>query len=82
MFVGLLASSPCLLNHAFSAECDGSLASSDVRKETGSKKRGREPGSATSSKACREKLRRDKLNDKYAILFTLCFLLISRGCLV
>ncbi|KAJ0765702.1 putative transcription factor bHLH family [Helianthus annuus] len=51
-----------------SAECDGSLASSDVRKETGSKKRGREPGSATSSKACREKLRRDKLNDKFVEL--------------
>ncbi|KAI7737697.1 hypothetical protein M8C21_011869 [Ambrosia artemisiifolia] len=52
-----------------SLECDGSLASSDGRKESGSKKRGRaEPGGGTSSKACREKLRRDKLNDKFVEL--------------
>nr|AGN74843.1 bHLH1 [Chrysanthemum x morifolium] len=52
-----------------SAEQDGSLADSDGRKQTGSKKRGRaEPSSGTSSKACREKLRRDKLNDKFVEL--------------
>ncbi|KAK1435648.1 hypothetical protein QVD17_01414 [Tagetes erecta] len=52
-----------------SVECDGSLADSDGRKETGSKKRGRaEPCGGTSSKACREKLRRDKLNDKFVEL--------------
>ncbi|KAM7267969.1 hypothetical protein ACFE04_010135 [Oxalis oulophora] len=51
-----------------SVEIDGSLGDSDGVnvKESGSKKRGRsESCSATSSKACREKLRRDRLNDKY-----------------
>ncbi|XP_010062961.1 transcription factor ILR3 isoform X1 [Eucalyptus grandis] len=50
----------------FSAEIDGSLGDSDGVKENGSKKRVRsESCSASSSKACREKLRRDRLNDKF-----------------
>ncbi|XP_057457131.1 transcription factor ILR3-like [Lotus japonicus] len=50
-------------------EIDGSLGDSDSLKEPGSKKRVRsESCSATSSKACREKLRRDKLNDKFVEL--------------
>ncbi|KAK4850991.1 hypothetical protein QYF36_011583 [Acer negundo] len=49
-----------------SAEIDASLGDSDGFKETGSKKRVRtESCSGTSSKACREKLRRDRLNDKF-----------------
>lgn len=49
-----------------SAEIDGSLGDSDSLKESGSKKRVRsESCAATSSKACREKLRRDRLNDKF-----------------
>ncbi|GKD98761.1 transcription factor ILR3-like protein [Tanacetum coccineum] len=62
----------CLLNFSESAEQNGSIADSDGRKETGSKKRGRtevtEPCSGASSKACREKCRRDKLNDKFSEL--------------
>ncbi|KAK0600390.1 hypothetical protein LWI29_014490 [Acer saccharum] len=51
---------------AVSAEIDASLGDSDGFKETGSKKRVRsESCSGTSSKACREKLRRDRLNDKF-----------------
>ncbi|XP_057472736.1 transcription factor ILR3-like [Actinidia eriantha] len=47
-------------------EIDGSFGDSDSHKETGSKKRARpESCGASSSKACREKLRRDKLNDKF-----------------
>ncbi|KAJ1441916.1 Myc-type, basic helix-loop-helix [Sesbania bispinosa] len=50
-------------------EADGSLGDSDGVKESGSKKRVRsESGAASSSKACREKLRRDKLNDKFVEL--------------
>ncbi|KAM7498815.1 hypothetical protein LguiA_023229 [Lonicera macranthoides] len=49
-----------------SAEIDGSFGDSDAQKETGSKKRVRsESCNASSSKACREKLRRDRLNDKF-----------------
>lgn len=52
-----------------SPELDGSFGDSDGShgtKETGSKKRPRaESCTSTSSKACREKLRRDKLNDKF-----------------
>ncbi|KAJ0267100.1 Transcription factor ILR3 [Hirschfeldia incana] len=46
---------------------DGSSAgNSEATKEPGSKKRARcESSSATSSKACREKQRRDRLNDKF-----------------
>ncbi|XP_057506251.1 transcription factor ILR3-like [Actinidia eriantha] len=43
-----------------------SFGDSDSYKETGSKKRARpESCGASSSKACREKLRRDRLNDKF-----------------
>ncbi|KAM0063455.1 putative transcription factor bHLH family [Helianthus debilis subsp. tardiflorus] len=48
---------------------DGSIVDSDGHNESRSKKRGRaESCSGTSSKACREKLRRDKLNDKFVEL--------------
>ncbi|XP_022139711.1 transcription factor ILR3-like [Momordica charantia] len=47
-------------------EIDGSLAEPDGRLESGSKKRVRSDSfSASSSKACREKLRRDRLNDRF-----------------
>ncbi|KAK7290811.1 hypothetical protein RIF29_05523 [Crotalaria pallida] len=50
-------------------EIDGSLGDSDCLKEPGSKKRGRSDSCApSSSKACREKLRRDRLNDKFGEL--------------
>ncbi|THG18928.1 hypothetical protein TEA_007809 [Camellia sinensis var. sinensis] len=51
-------------------EIDGSFGDSDSRKETGSKKRPRPElcGASSSSKACREKLRRDRLNDKFVEL--------------
>ncbi|KAL3645468.1 Transcription factor ilr3 [Castilleja foliolosa] len=51
-------------------EIDGSLGESDVPKKTGLKKRTRiEPCAApSSSKACREKQRRDRLNDKFVEL--------------
>ncbi|CAN4104081.1 unnamed protein product [Withania somnifera] len=49
-----------------SSEIDGSIGESDYPKGSGSKKRARvESCAPTSSKACREKLRRDKLNDKF-----------------
>ncbi|XP_057950198.1 transcription factor ILR3 [Malania oleifera] len=49
-----------------SVEIDGSFGDSDGPKDGGSKKRVRsESCGASSSKACREKLRRDKLNDKF-----------------
>lgn len=52
-----------------SAEIDGSLGDSDGQKDTGSKKRARtESCAASSSKACREKQRRDRLNDKFVEL--------------
>ncbi|GMP52642.1 hypothetical protein CsSME_00018371 [Camellia sinensis var. sinensis] len=51
-------------------EIDGSFGDSDSRKEAGSKKRPRPEscGASSSSKACREKLRRDRLNDKFVEL--------------
>ncbi|KAF5730591.1 transcription factor ILR3-like [Tripterygium wilfordii] len=50
-------------------EIDGSFGDADVHKEPNSKKRGRsESCAASSSKACREKLRRDRLNDKFVEL--------------
>ncbi|XVF34092.1 hypothetical protein REPUB_Repub18cG0027500 [Reevesia pubescens] len=53
-------------SNVVSVEIDGSLGDSDGLKESGSKKRVRsESCNATSSKACREKLRRDRLNDKF-----------------
>lgn len=49
-----------------SVEIDGALGDSDSPKETGTKKRLRsESCGPSSSKACREKLRRDRLNDKF-----------------
>ncbi|KAL2466869.1 Transcription factor ILR3 [Abeliophyllum distichum] len=49
-----------------SVEVDGSFGESDVARETGSKKRARTGSCApSSSKACREKKRRDRLNDKF-----------------
>ncbi|KAG6387394.1 hypothetical protein SASPL_152581 [Salvia splendens] len=49
-----------------SVEIDGSFGESDSLKETGSKKRARtETCVVSSSKACREKQRRDRLNDKF-----------------
>ncbi|RDX72117.1 Transcription factor ILR3 [Mucuna pruriens] len=50
-------------------DIDGSLGDSDGLKESGSKKRVRSESCAvSSSKACREKLRRDRLNDKFVEL--------------
>ncbi|KAE8703194.1 Transcription factor ILR3 [Hibiscus syriacus] len=47
-------------------ENDGSFGDADGLKESGSKKRVRsESCNSSSSKACREKLRRDRLNDKF-----------------
>lgn len=49
-----------------SLDLDSSIVDSDGHNDSRSKKRGRsESCSGTSSKACREKLRRDKLNDKF-----------------
>ncbi|KAJ4726154.1 transcription factor ILR3-like [Melia azedarach] len=49
-----------------SAEIDSAYGDSDGLKEAGSKKRVRsESCGSSSSKACREKLRRDRLNDKF-----------------
>nr|VDD32060.1 unnamed protein product [Brassica oleracea] len=48
---------------------DGSAGNSEATKEPVSKKRARcDSSSATSSKACREKQRRDRLNDKFTEL--------------
>lgn len=47
-------------------EIDGTFGDSEGPKENSSKKRGRsEVCGPSSSKACREKLRRDRLNDKF-----------------
>ncbi|KAL6553952.1 Transcription factor ilr3 [Orobanche minor] len=47
-------------------EIDGLLGESALQKETGSRKRTRtEPCAPSRSKACREKQRRDRLNDKF-----------------
>ncbi|CAH2036377.1 unnamed protein product [Thlaspi arvense] len=53
-----------------SVEVDGFLCDSDVIKEPGSRKRIKSEScaGATSSKACREKQRRDRLNDKFTEL--------------
>lgn len=49
-----------------SVEIEGSFGDSEGIKEPSTKKRGRsESCSGSSSKACREKLRRDRLNDKF-----------------
>ncbi|GLT72534.1 hypothetical protein SLA2020_444600 [Shorea laevis] len=53
-------------SNVFSVEVDGSPGNSEGHKESGSKKRVRSDScNASSSKACREKLRRDRLNDKF-----------------
>ncbi|KAE8679120.1 putative galacturonosyltransferase 12-like isoform X1 [Hibiscus syriacus] len=50
---------------AVNVEIDCSFGDSDGLKESGPKKRGRsESCNPSSTKACREKLRRDRLNDK------------------
>ncbi|KAJ6752204.1 hypothetical protein OIU85_002609 [Salix viminalis] len=49
----------------FGAEIDGSFGECDMQKEPCTKKRGRSESCSSSSKACREKLRRDRLNDKF-----------------
>ncbi|XP_043688962.1 transcription factor ILR3-like [Telopea speciosissima] len=54
---------------AVSAEIDGSLGDSDTLEETGSRKRVRsESCCASGSKACREKMRRDRLNERFVEL--------------
>ncbi|GFP97076.1 transcription factor ilr3 [Phtheirospermum japonicum] len=61
-----------VLRSTLGVEIDRSLGESDVPKETGTKKRSRTEACATSSsKACREKLRRDKLNDGFIELAAL-----------
>ncbi|CAA0840390.1 Transcription factor ILR3 [Striga hermonthica] len=54
-------------SNASSVAVDGSFGEPDVSKESGTKKRSRTESFAapSSSKACREKLRRDRLNDKF-----------------
>lgn len=53
-------------NPSVSLDFDGSFGDSDVFKETGSRKRVRSETSSTSgSKACREKMRRDRLNERF-----------------
>ncbi|KAH1083839.1 hypothetical protein J1N35_023600 [Gossypium stocksii] len=53
-------------SNVFSVDIDGSFEDSDGIKESGSKKRVRsESCNVSSSKACREKLRRDRLNEKF-----------------
>ncbi|OMO99969.1 hypothetical protein COLO4_13001 [Corchorus olitorius] len=55
-----------------SATVDCSFADSDCLKEVVSRKRLKsEPCGASGSKACREKLRRDKLNDRFVELGTI-----------
>ncbi|KAL9452687.1 hypothetical protein AB3S75_008473 [Citrus x aurantiifolia] len=53
-------------NPPLSAEFDDSFGNLDAFKETGSRKRVRSGScSASGSKACREKMRRDRLNDRF-----------------
>ncbi|CAH8363457.1 unnamed protein product [Eruca vesicaria subsp. sativa] len=57
---------PILVSSNSSVGVDGSAGNSEASKEPASRKRARcESSSATSSKACREKQRRDRLNDKF-----------------
>ncbi|XP_043707278.1 transcription factor ILR3-like [Telopea speciosissima] len=54
------------LSSTVSVEIDGFLGDSDALKEMGSRKRVRsESCCASGSKACREKMRRDRLNDRF-----------------
>ncbi|XP_065878196.1 transcription factor ILR3-like [Euphorbia lathyris] len=52
---------------SISVEIDGSFGNSDGLKETGTRKRTRPGGSCNvnGSKACKEKMRRDRLNDRF-----------------
>ncbi|KAI3986527.1 hypothetical protein MKX01_014065 [Papaver californicum] len=53
-------------NPGVSLDFDGSFGDSDVFKETGSRKRVRsETNNTSGSKACREKMRRDRLNERF-----------------
>ncbi|GAB4846213.1 Transcription factor ilr3 [Ancistrocladus abbreviatus] len=55
-----------------SEKIDGTFVETEPPKESASKKRGRSDSCCqSSSKACREKLRRDKLNDKFMELGSL-----------
>lgn len=57
------------INVSSNISVDGSYSDLGVIKEVGSKKRVRsETCSGSSTKACREKMRRDKLNDKFTEL--------------
>ncbi|KDP20820.1 hypothetical protein JCGZ_21291 [Jatropha curcas] len=62
----LWSSTPFIDNSSVSVGLDGSFGKSDVIEDNGSRKRVR-PGSCNSvgSKACREKMRRDRLNDRF-----------------
>ncbi|GER45857.1 basic helix-loop-helix (bHLH) DNA-bindingsuperfamily protein [Striga asiatica] len=62
-------------SNASSVAVDGSFGEPDVPKEAGTKKRSRTESFAapSSSKACREKLRRDRLNDKYKSALSCCW---------
>ncbi|KAJ6364082.1 hypothetical protein OIU76_029093 [Salix suchowensis] len=64
---GSLWSSHSFNDTAFlSVEFNNSLENSDCLKEIGSQKRVRpQSGNALGSKACREKMRRDRLNDRF-----------------
>ncbi|KAK7272455.1 hypothetical protein RJT34_29061 [Clitoria ternatea] len=65
----LICVSILVIPSASSVEIDGSLGDSDGLKDPGLKKRGRSDScTASTSKACREKLRRDRLNDKFVEL--------------
>ncbi|KAL5731001.1 Transcription factor ilr3 [Ranunculus cassubicifolius] len=60
------------VSNAVSVEVDGSFGESNVSKEAGSKKRVRsESCSGTGTKACREKMRRDRLNERFIELGTI-----------
>ncbi|KAK9689074.1 hypothetical protein RND81_09G033700 [Saponaria officinalis] len=64
-FIGVLMSFALSCRY-FSAEIDGTYGDSEGPKENTLKKRGRsENCGPSSSKACREKARRDRLNDKF-----------------
>ncbi|KAF5185563.1 transcription factor ILR3-like, partial [Thalictrum thalictroides] len=53
-------------NSFHSVEIDSSFGDADGLKETGSKKRARSDAcGASGSKACREKMRRDRLNERF-----------------
>lgn len=58
--------SPSTSNPPLSAEFDESFGNLDAFKETGSRKRARFGScSSSGSKACKEKMRRDRLNDRF-----------------